>query len=41
MHLMNHVADDVPATAKQNGRAADPEHRNNDRRHISLLYIPH
>jgi hypothetical protein len=34
---MNHVADDVPTTPEQNGGAADPQHWNENRRHVSLL----
>ena len=35
--LMNHVADDVPTATQQNGSAANPQHRDNNRRHMSLL----
>ena len=37
--LVDHVADDVPTAPEQNGRAADPKHRNDNRRHMSLLCL--
>ena len=33
------MSDDVPTAPEQNGRAADPKHWNNNRRHMSLLWM--
>jgi len=35
------MADDVPSAPEQNGRASDPQHRNDNSRHMSLLWFCH
>ena len=38
---MNHVADDVPTAPEQKGGAANPQYRDENRRHVSLLSLLH